>query len=229
MENKMAAINHPKELLFIPAYQELSPSCRLMLFEMAAFGGSGRIDAFIQARGRDDKKSFEFLANNGFVEVEDISFRLTCDFIKTDNPNERMKKSRLAKKDMLSVDESCVTLQTIDAVKGVCPYEEIKTLYNNILGPYLGKVLTLSTQRKAAMKMRWREVFDVYNQNTKHNALKFFDWYFTVVSKSDFLCGRNKNPSDKFGNWKASFDYLMKADKMLRIYEDEYNASKGLK
>lgn len=223
----MAAINHPKELFLIPAYKELPPAAKLMIFEMAAFGGSGRVDAFICARGRDDRKVFDYLVNVGMVEVEDITFTLTCDFIKADNVNDRMKKSRLAKKDMQPTED----LTTSSSVSTTaCPYEEIKNMFNEILGRDLGRVVKLTETRKAAVKARWNDLFRSYNQKTRDDGLKFFRWYFTAISNNEFYVRRTeKYRVGTHANWKADFDYVMKSKTFLKIYEDEYNANFNVK
>ena len=85
------------------------------------------------------------------------------------------------------------------------PYIEIQQLYNKICS--FRKCISLSENRKKALKARWHE----YGCD-----LQIFEKLFTEAQASSFLHGDNAR------NWMADFDWLIKAGNMTKVLEGKY-------
>lgn len=90
-----------------------------------------------------------------------------------------------------------------------CPASKIIQLYNKTF-PELTQVLKETSQRKTALKARWRE-------NPEMQTIEAWDKFFNHIRKSDFLMGRAKD-------WKADFDWIVKAANFVKIYEGKYHS-----
>lgn len=110
-----------------------------------------------------------------------------------------------------------------------CPHESLIDLYAKSLPalPQPRKSLWRSGKNEAAMRARWRWVMtECYETGeragqrmatTTAEGLAWFDRYFTYVSKSDFLTGRN----DKFS--ACDLGWLVKADNFAKVLSGNYD------
>ena len=86
------------------------------------------------------------------------------------------------------------------------PYSKIQSLFNELC-PSLPKVMKMTEARKKAIKARWIE----YGKD-----INVFVRLFKETESTPFMKGENSR------NWRASFDWLMKPDKMARTLEGNY-------
>lgn len=93
----------------------------------------------------------------------------------------------------------------------VCPHGEIIKIYNETL-PELQQVLPSrwNGEREKSLKARWRE-------DSRHQNLDFWKWYFDSVRKSDWHMGRS-------GNWQADMGWLIKQSNFNKMLEKFINA-----
>ena len=110
-----------------------------------------------------------------------------------------------------------------------CPHESLIDLYAKNLAalPQPRKSLWRSGKNEAAMRARWRWVMTERYETgeragtrmatTAAEGLAWFDRYFTYVSKSDFLTGRN----DKFS--ACDLGWLVKADNFAKVLSGNYD------
>jgi len=99
-----------------------------------------------------------------------------------------------------------------------CPTEKIVEAYHQAL-PTLRKVLVMSDKRKALVRQRWRECFEDGDFADQEGGVDAFTEYFTMVSKSDFLCGRvNSNRP-----FEADFEWLMISSNFIKVIEGKYH------
>lgn len=97
-----------------------------------------------------------------------------------------------------------------------CPYEELATLYNQVLGQDLGECRKLSPSRKTALRSLWNECIKDKDFNDKDGGLAYFKRYFTFVRNTPFLVGKETA-------WKANFDWILKNNNYIKICEGFYN------
>lgn len=86
------------------------------------------------------------------------------------------------------------------------PYEKIKDLFHEICISY-PKILKLNDTRKKTIKARYLEY---------GGDIEIFKELFAKAEESNFLKGNNDN------NWKASFDWLIKPQNMIKVLEGNY-------
>ena len=85
---------------------------------------------------------------------------------------------------------------------------QIVNSYNEICVD-LPKVKNLTDKRKGIIRAR-----------LKKYTLEQFREIFTIAQKSDFICGRSGK------DWKASFDWLMNENNLIKVAEGTYNNHK---
>lgn len=90
------------------------------------------------------------------------------------------------------------------------PYERIKDMYNELC-PSLHRCTKLSEARKKAIKARISSGY----------TLEDFERLFRKAEASSFLRGKNRQ------NWVASFDFLVRDEKMARTMDGEYDDNNG--
>lgn len=90
------------------------------------------------------------------------------------------------------------------------PYEQVKTLYNDICTS-LPKCKTLSDARKKEIKARFNSGY----------GLDDIKMLFEKAQSSSFLTGRNDR------NWRASFDWLLKDNNMVKTLDGNYDDHAG--
>lgn len=91
------------------------------------------------------------------------------------------------------------------------PCAQILDLYHQYCDK-LPRVKVFSDKRRKAVKQRWKEAND-------RQTLAWWVRFFTFVNnKCPFLTGTNDS------GWRADFDFLMKAENMIKIIENKYVA-----
>ena len=98
-----------------------------------------------------------------------------------------------------------------------CPYERIKGLFNESL-PELPAITRMSDGRKKALRARWTEETTRLGITTQDAGIAHFKTFFERVKRSDFLTGRKTD-------WRADFDWLIKAANFLKTLEGKYDNS----
>ena len=96
------------------------------------------------------------------------------------------------------------------APRPTIPYERIKDMYNELC-PSLHRCTKLSEARKKAIKARISSGY----------TLEDFERLFRKAEASSFLRGKNRQ------NWVASFDFLVRDEKMARTLDGEYDDNNG--
>ena len=91
------------------------------------------------------------------------------------------------------------------------PYEEIKRLFNSVCVSF-PRITAMSETRKKAVASRWRE---------SGESLDVMREVFARAEGSDFLTGRSG------GDWRASFDWLIKASNWQKVLEGNYDNAPG--
>ncbi len=86
-----------------------------------------------------------------------------------------------------------------------CPFEKIKELFNSLCISY-SKLRSIDGARRTAVAARWKQ----------YKSLGAFTELFEKAEASSFLKGVNDR------NWTATFDWLMKANNMAKVLEDQY-------
>ena len=89
----------------------------------------------------------------------------------------------------------------------ICPHKKIIDIYH-LKCPSLPQVQSVSNGLQKTLKARWREDFQRQN-------LKWWEWYFENVNKSDFLTGKSKE-------WTASFGWLIGPKNMTKVLNGQY-------
>ena len=90
------------------------------------------------------------------------------------------------------------------------PYREILDLYNSTM-VRLPRALELNPKRKTLITAAW-------THNLQRRSLKFWKAYFEECQDSNFLNGTGPYRGEH-SNWKPTFDFLMRADQITKIYE----------
>ena len=100
----------------------------------------------------------------------------------------------------------------------ICPYEMIKQAFNETL-PELPAVTRLSETRKKTMRARWNDEIKRLGITNQAEGMKHFTEFFKKVKESDFLTGKKTE-------WRADFDWLLKASNFLKTLEGKYDNTK---
>jgi len=101
--------------------------------------------------------------------------------------------------------------------KTPCPYEKIRDLYHEIL-PSNPECILLSENRKGQIRQRWNSKI----KSTHCSDLDFWRRFFTFISKSKFLTGRNA-PTNGRKVFNPSLTWLTKAENFAKIIELHYH------
>lgn len=101
-----------------------------------------------------------------------------------------------------------------------CPTKEIVDSYNEILGPWLGRVREVTPSRRTAIRARWLDVIRVCGVSDRETSIVATRAYFEKIARSNFLMGRVEGAGRK---WKADFDWILKSDSFTKIYEGKYD------
>lgn len=117
-------------------------------------------------------------------------------------PNDRQVVYQMETQDRLGKDS--IGKESID--KDKIPYEKIIDLFHSLCPSY-SKVMKLTESRKKTIKARYNE----YNQDISN-----FETLFSKAEESNFLKGNNDR------SWKATFDWLINPNNMVKVLEDTY-------
>ena len=117
-------------------------------------------------------------------------------------PNDNQVVYQMETQDRLGKDS--IGKDSID--KDKIPYEKIIDLFHSLCPSY-SKVMKLTDSRKKTIKARYNE----YNKE-----VSIFETLFRKAEESNFLKGQNDR------NWKATFDWLINPNNMVKVLEDTY-------
>lgn len=134
--------------------------------------------------------------------------------IRTNNTSRENSSSDDFSLEPVSEDSTSQKIQSSNPLS--CPYEELATLYNQVLGQDLGECRKLSPVRKKALRSLWNECIKDKDFNDKDGGLAYFKRYFTFVRNTPFLVGKETA-------WKANFDWILKNNNYIKICEGFYN------
>jgi hypothetical protein len=113
--------------------------------------------------------------------------------------------------------EASPQLATVTQIDRI-PYEQIRTLYNQVLGGKLKRCMGVTdTHRKhirAAYNLKLDDKFVV-----RDGGLAFWEGLFNDVLDCPFMLGVNGR------GWKADFEFLTTASKIQRFMEGKYDAA----
>lgn len=104
------------------------------------------------------------------------------------------------------VREGKTTTDTSASADGLCvDYSSIQALFNSICID-LPKVRDMTSTRRKRLEKAEKQLGDIS-----------FESFFQRVQASNFLTGRGT------GNWKASFDWILKPENLTKILEGNYD------
>lgn len=107
--------------------------------------------------------------------------------------------------------EADKTLLSSPSESDAIPYTKIVEIFHSkCFG--LPKVQKLTPARKKAIKAR--------HINEMGGNLNAWNQFFTIISQSDFLMGRN-------GSWASSFDWVIKSANCVKIIEGNYSGQRN--
>jgi hypothetical protein len=101
--------------------------------------------------------------------------------------------------------------------KDICPFEDIRAIYNSTLGDALRAACTITDTRKRALNARWSEKHETSDGEVRSDSLEYWDRYFKHVKSSSFLTGGSRD------GWKANFDWLIKKSNFIKVIENTYH------
>lgn len=105
-----------------------------------------------------------------------------------------------------------------DDIEDVIRFESIRDVFNKILGDKLGKIRSMTSQRKKHIRARIKE-------DAKRHSVDWWEHYFRAVELMGFLMG--EGPVRENGTpWKADIDWLINETNMVKVLEGKYAANK---
>ena len=143
-------------------------------------------------------KTFGYL----IIQRKHYNGRYEWEYVIYEKPFSSSKKEEKPKEEPIPKKEE----QKEEKPREKIPYEEIKEMYHEICESY-PKMIKLSDARKKLIKARYEE----YDRD-----IDKFRELFTKAETSNFLKGNN----DK--GWKASFDWLLNTNNMIKVLENKY-------
>jgi len=94
-----------------------------------------------------------------------------------------------------------------------CPHQEIIALYHKHL-PMMPRVMEWTPARQNFLNTRWKEKLERQN-------LIWWENFFQYIAKSNFLCGRTKDP---FTN--CNLEWIVRSSNFVKIIEGNYENDK---
>lgn len=129
-----------------------------------------------------------------------------CDDEVTNKVTRNLTNDQQTTNKQLTTEEEYKNIRTKE-IKNIS-YEEIVDLYHENC-PSLPKVTKITDARKKLI-----------NARLKDYPIEELEIAFNEAEKSDFLTGRN-------GSWKASFDWIMNTNNIVKILEGNYENKEG--
>ena len=168
------------------------------LLSVVAEGILGRIDEDYAAYERKCAVNRENGAKGGAPKGNTNASKTTetTDRLKT-TLNKKENKKESNKENSFIHTSTVVDSERMD-------YQSVVDSFNQICVS-LSKVVRLTDTRKRSIKTASKTLRSLS-----------FEEYFRMAEASDFLTGRK-------GNWKASFDWLLKANNMVKVIEGNYS------
>ena len=90
-----------------------------------------------------------------------------------------------------------------------CPHQDIIDQYHQFL-PMMPRVQDWTEERQRMLATRWKE-------NPERQKLEWWEGFFKYVAKSDFLCGRTKNPF-----LACNLEWLIRPRNFIKVVEGNY-------
>ncbi|MBV7475370.1 hypothetical protein [Pseudoxanthomonas sp. PXM05] len=90
------------------------------------------------------------------------------------------------------------------------PFQSIADAYNRAMTG-LAKVRELTTKRKGLIRSAW-------TASAQRRSLAFWEAYFAECQDDDFLNGTGPY-REPHANWRPTFDYLLRADVVTKVFE----------
>lgn len=106
-------------------------------------------------------------------------------------------------------DNSCGTELSSKSATTNIVITNVITYYNTLCSKNLGKARLNTSPKRAKIIAQFWDVMEQDENNVKD--------YFTIVSQSDFLMGKNDR------NWKPDFDWLMQHQNIEKVLGGRYN------
>jgi len=153
----------------------------------------------------NEKLNKEILKRRNFIESRKKNLLPHTDSHMDNHMEARMENGNEYINKYRYIDRDIAKEKGVQGEKQKVPYDEIISLYNEIL-PILSRVIKLTDQRKSAINQRWKE----------YPNIETFRQVFEKVSKSNFLIGLAKD-------WRADFDFIMTKSKFIKILEGCYD------
>lgn len=97
----------------------------------------------------------------------------------------------------------------------------VKRLYNDILGEVLPKVRETTTSVDRSIKARWVDVLKIIGgQKSDEEVVEWFSGFFSKVSNTGFLCGKNNR------GWRADLMWLLRPENFEKVVSGRYDTLK---
>ncbi len=103
-----------------------------------------------------------------------------------------------------------------DEVIDKVPVQAFVDIYNAVLGEALGKVQKITGARRQRIRARYRDIYRECKCANDKEGLYMTREFFEKVNRSNFLMGRATK-------WRASFDWITKAENYTKISEGNYD------
>nr|WP_286948290.1 hypothetical protein [Pseudomonas sp. UBA6718] len=98
------------------------------------------------------------------------------------------------------------------------PYEQIRTLYNEILGSHLKRCMGLTDSHRKHIRAAYNLKLDG-RFVVRDGGLEFWEGLFRDVLDCPFMLGENNR------QWRADFEFLTTSSKIQRFMEGKYDAA----
>lgn len=123
--------------------------------------------------------------------------------------------SQVTKCDALDTDtdtdkSSCASASADAPANDRVPFQQIVDAYNATLTG-LAKVRELTTKRKTLIRSAWAA-------SPQRRSVPFWEAYFAECQDDDFLNGTGPY-REPHANWRPTFDYLLRADVVTKVFE----------
>jgi len=165
-----------------------------------------------------------------FVEFSQNSIKIDCPNLlkyrdeysrkknkKSGQSQERVRTKSGESQDKVAPDTDTDTDTDTEKKKGEnipsCPHKKIIELYHKIL-PELPKVKKWHSTRQKLLQARWQE-------DKTQQSLKFWEYFFHKVRKSDFLMGKVVTNNGRC--FKADLEWLIRPTNFTKVLEGRYD------